>query len=70
MAKKPLDQLREELRLKHYSYRTKQAYVDWVRCFILLRNYSAWGSSILNIRNWIWFAKHSKVKNLMILKTL
>jgi hypothetical protein len=50
MAKKLLDQLREELRLKHYSYRTEQAYVDWVRCFILLRNYSAWGGWILNIR--------------------
>jgi hypothetical protein len=27
MAKKLLGQLREELRLKHYSYRTEQAYV-------------------------------------------
>ena len=35
MAKKLLDQLREVLRLKHYSYRTEQAYVDWVRRFIL-----------------------------------
>jgi integron integrase len=38
MAKKLLDQLREELRLKHYSYRTEQAYVDWVRHFILFHN--------------------------------
>ncbi|MDT7949371.1 MAG: integron integrase [Thermoflexus sp.] len=38
MAKKLLDQLREELRLKHYSYRTEQAYVDWVRRFILFHN--------------------------------
>ena len=37
-AKKLLDQLREELRLKHYSYRTEQAYVDWVRRFILFLN--------------------------------
>ncbi len=35
MAKKLLDQLREALRLKHYSYRTEEAYVDWVRRFIL-----------------------------------
>lgn len=35
MAKKLLDQLREILRLKHYSYRTEQSYVDWVRRFIL-----------------------------------
>lgn len=38
MAKKLLDQLREALRLKHYSYRTEQAYVDWVRRFILFHN--------------------------------
>jgi integron integrase len=35
MAKKLLDQLREVLRLKHYSYRTEEAYVNWVRRFIL-----------------------------------
>jgi integron integrase len=38
MAKKLLDQLREVLRLKHYSYRTEQAYVDWVRRFILFHD--------------------------------
>ena len=38
MPKKLLDQLREVLRLKHYSYRTEQAYVDWVRRFILFHN--------------------------------
>ena len=38
MAKKLLDQLREELRLQHYSYRTEQAYVDWARRFILFHN--------------------------------
>lgn len=35
MAKKLLDQVRECLRQKHYSYRTEQAYVDWIRRFIL-----------------------------------
>ncbi|MGB7950076.1 MAG: integron integrase [Candidatus Binatia bacterium] len=30
-----LDQLRFALRTKHYSYRTEQAYVHWVRRFIL-----------------------------------
>lgn len=30
-----LDQVREVMRLKHYSYRTEQAYVDWIRRFIL-----------------------------------
>lgn len=38
MAKKLLDQLREVLRLKHYSYRTEEAYTDWVRRFILFHN--------------------------------
>jgi integrase len=38
MAKKLLDQLCEELRLQHYSYRTEQAYVDWARRFILFHN--------------------------------
>ena len=35
MAKKLLDQLREALRLKQSSYRTEQAYVDWVHRFVL-----------------------------------
>ena len=32
--KKLLDQLRDVLRLKHYSYRTEQTYVDWAHRFI------------------------------------
>lgn len=32
---KLLDQLRERIRVKHYSIRTEQAYVDWARRFIL-----------------------------------
>jgi site-specific recombinase XerD len=35
---KLLDQLRQTLRIKHYSIRTEQAYVDWVRRFILFHN--------------------------------
>ncbi|CAD0302911.1 hypothetical protein FHR64_001559 [Xanthomonas arboricola] len=30
-----LDQLRDRLRVKHYSQRTEQAYVSWIRRFIL-----------------------------------
>ena len=30
-----LDQVREKLRYRHYSLRTEQAYVDWIRRFIL-----------------------------------
>jgi hypothetical protein len=27
--------VREEIRLKHYSIRTEQAYLDWIKRFIL-----------------------------------
>lgn len=33
--KKLLDQVREAIRLKHYSYRTEQSYVDWIKRYIL-----------------------------------
>jgi len=39
MAQKPsrklLDQVGDAARLKHYSYRTEQAYKDWIKRFIL-----------------------------------
>jgi integron integrase len=38
LAKKLLDQARDILRTKHYSYRTEQAYLDWMRRFILFHN--------------------------------
>ena len=33
-----LDQLRGQARLRHYSYRTEQAYVGWVRRFIMFHD--------------------------------
>ena len=33
--KKLLDQVRDTIRLKHYSIRTEEAHVNWVRRFIL-----------------------------------
>src|SRR5207245_1619202 len=30
-----LDRVREVIRRKHYSFRTEQTYVDWIRRFIL-----------------------------------
>ena len=30
-----LDQLRDKIRLKHYSLRTEQVYADWVRRFVI-----------------------------------
>ena len=39
--KKPqklLDQLRDAIRARHYSIRTKKCYADWVRRFILFHN--------------------------------
>ena len=37
-APKLLDQVRERLRLKHYSIRTEQAYVEWIKRFILFHD--------------------------------
>ncbi|WP_432654230.1 phage integrase N-terminal SAM-like domain-containing protein [Thauera aromatica] len=33
-----LDRVRERIRVKHYSIRTEQAYVDWIRRFIRKRS--------------------------------
>jgi site-specific recombinase XerD len=38
MPKKLLDQMRAAIRLKYYSYRTEESYVDWARRFILFHN--------------------------------
>ncbi|WNZ24703.1 integron integrase [Leptolyngbya sp. NK1-12] len=36
--RKLLDQVRGAIRLKHYSYRTEQTYVHWIRRFLLFHN--------------------------------
>ena len=36
--KKLLDQIREAIRLKHYSIRTEEAYVSWIKRYILFHN--------------------------------
>lgn len=36
--KKLLDQVRDAIRLKHYSYRTEQSYVAWIRRYILFHH--------------------------------
>jgi Phage integrase, N-terminal SAM-like domain len=33
-----LDQVRDALRLKHYSYRTEQAYAGWITRYVLFHN--------------------------------
>jgi hypothetical protein len=41
MEKRPkrlLDQVREAIRVKHYSIRTEEAYVSWIRRYILFHN--------------------------------
>lgn len=35
---KLLDQVREQLRLKHYSYRTEETYIHWMKRYILFHN--------------------------------
>jgi integron integrase len=37
-APRLLDQLRNQIRLRHYSYRTEQAYVGWIKRFIRFHN--------------------------------
>ena len=34
-AVKLLDRVREQLRLKHYSYRTEATYIHWIKRYIL-----------------------------------
>ena len=36
--KKLLDQVRDAIRLKHYSIRTEQAYVNWIKRYIYFHN--------------------------------
>ena len=36
--KKLLDRVRDAIRLKHYSYRTEETYVQWIRRYILFHN--------------------------------
>ena len=36
--KKLLDQVRDVIRVKHYSIRTEESYVDWIRRYILFHN--------------------------------
>jgi hypothetical protein len=36
--RKLLDRVRDAIRLKHYSYRTEETYVHWIRRFILFHN--------------------------------
>ncbi|MGA7932746.1 MAG: phage integrase N-terminal SAM-like domain-containing protein [Kovacikia sp.] len=36
--KKLLDQVRDAIQLKHYSYRTEQSYVAWIRRYILFHD--------------------------------
>jgi len=36
--KKLLDQVRDVIRMKHYSLRTEKAYIYWIRRYILFHN--------------------------------
>jgi hypothetical protein len=36
--RKLLDHVRDAIRLKHYSYRTEQTYVGWIRRYIIFHN--------------------------------
>jgi site-specific recombinase XerD len=36
--KKLLEQVKDQIRLKHYSYRTEETYTQWIRRYILFHN--------------------------------
>ena len=36
--KKLLEQVKDQIRLKHYSYRTEDTYIQWIRRYILFHN--------------------------------
>lgn len=63
---KVLDQLRERIRYLHYSLRTEQAYVHWVRAFIRfhgVRHPATLGSS--EVEAFLsWLANERKVSGL------
>ncbi len=48
MAKKLLDQVRDILRAKHYSYRTEEAYLDWI-CRYILFHWNVRGSESMTL---------------------
>ncbi len=51
--KRLLDQVRDQIRLRHYSIRTEQAYISWIKRYILFH-----GNEIEDVRAEIALAKH------------
>ena len=51
-APRLLNQVRDKIRLKHYSIRTEQAYTDWVKRFILFHKKRRWGRALV-----VWLLK-------------
>ena len=51
---KLLDQVRDVIRLKHYSIRTEQAYVDWIRRFVEFHARREKGESQAGRSRYIW----------------
>jgi len=38
MAEKLLDQVRNKIRIKHYSYQTEKSYTGWIKRYIFFHN--------------------------------
>jgi hypothetical protein len=56
---KLLDQVRDKLRVKHYSIRTEQTYVDWIKRFIFF--HGKWHPKNLEARDMEAFLIHLAV---------
>ena len=49
---KLLDQVRQKIRYLHYSIKTEQSYVQWIRRYILFHNASSRGAALLRPTDW------------------
>lgn len=38
LPKKLLEQVRDVIRVKHYSYKTEKSYINWIKRYILFHN--------------------------------
>lgn len=65
--KKLLDQVREAIQCKHYSKRTEESYVHWIKRYVLF--HSKWHSLEMGAREVEAFLTHLAVKEKVVAST-